>query len=101
MILLAEELCSYCPECNIFLFFFVESNQDTIYPKLNTRRLRLTILSRVETAKTFLFPLWCHTHAALSRYYLIGLHWIQRCTLVPSKVRQSDYMMPNLCTINI
>ena len=27
------------------------------------------------TAKTFLFPLWWHTHAVISHYYLLCLNW--------------------------
>ena len=57
----------------------MESNQEAIHHKLNTRRLGLTFLSTVVTTKTFL--LWWHTHAAISHNYLIYLNWVPRCKL--------------------
>ena len=56
---------------------------------INTRRLGLTLLSTVVTTKTFLFPLWWHTQAVISHYYLIYLNW-DSCTVMPSTVWQSD-----------
>ena len=38
------------------IFIFVESDQDTLYHKLNTRRLGLTLIPKVGMTKTYLFP---------------------------------------------
>ena len=49
MILFAAELSRHCPGFKIF----VESNQDTLYHKLNTRRLGLTLIPKVVTMTNF------------------------------------------------
>ena len=42
------------PSFYIFLIF-LESNQDTHYRRLNTRRLKLTLIAKVVMTKTILF----------------------------------------------
>ena len=54
---MADELTRHYPGFNIYLFF-VERNQDTIYHKLITRRIRLTLIPKAVMKETFfLFPL--------------------------------------------
>ena len=53
--LISRIIMQVFPGC-IILFIFVESYQGTLYQKVNTRRLRLTPIPKVEMTKTFLFP---------------------------------------------
>ena len=38
------------------LFIFMEINQDTLYHKLNIRRLGLTLIPKLMMTKTFIYP---------------------------------------------
>ena len=70
------------PKFNISIFYGKKLRYDLSYIKYQEARINLPFT--VMTKKTFLFPLWWHTDAAISHYYLLCLNWVPKYTVVAS-----------------